>query len=248
MIYLKDSQIIPEVQAEMNGLDVFVLTIFPHIIENFLQYGIVRRAVEKGLLKVNTTDIRGAAKDKHKTVDDTPYGGGAGMIMKPDILADSLKSTEPFRNKRRTKVFFLTPQGKHFNQSLANQMSMLDEFVLVCGRYRAVDERFRELYVTDELNVGDYVLSGGEPAAMVVIDAVARLIPGVLNDFESGIEDSFQNGLLDCPWYTRPEVFEGRKVPDVLLSGNHAEIKKWRNEQSLKRTSQRRPDLLDNRG
>jgi len=231
----------------MNGLTVYILTIFPGIFEHFLQYGIVNRAIEKELLNVTITNIRDAAKDKHKTVDEPPYGGSAGMIMKSDILAESLKSTEPFRANRQPKVFFLTPQGKCFDQSRANKMSMLEEFILVCGRYRAVDERFRELYVTDELSIGDFVLSGGEPAAMVIIDAVARLIPGVLNDFESGIEDSFQNGLLDCPWYTRPKVFEGRKVPDVLLSGNHAEIKKWRYEQSLKRTRQRRADLLDNR-
>lgn len=230
----------------MTGLSVYVLTIFPGLFENFFNYGIVRRAIEKSLLKVITVNIRDSAHDKHKTVDDMPYGGGAGMIMKTDILAASLESTEPFKNNRHPNVFMLTPQGKRFEQSDANRMSMLDELILVCGRYRAVDERFRELYVTDELSIGDYVLSGGEPAAMVVIDAIARLLPGVLNDFESGMEDSFQNGLLDCPWYTRPEVFKGCKVPDVLLSGNHAEIKKWRNEQSLRRTREKRPDLLEN--
>ncbi len=244
LIFLRDSLVIPKVQDKMT---VYVLTIFPGIFESFLEYGIVKRSIEKGLLDVKITDIRNSAKDKHGTVDDTPYGGGAGMIMKPDILADSLKLIEPFKANRRPKVIFLTPQGERFNQSRANQLSILDEFILVCGRYRAVDERFRELYVTDELNIGDFVLSGGEPAAMIVIDAIARLIPGVLNDFESGIEDSFQDDLLDCPWYTRPEVFEGLKVPDILLSGNHAEIKKWRYEQSLKRTRQRRPDLLDER-
>ncbi len=230
----------------MGRLSIHILSIFPGIFEDLLNYGIVRRAVEKKLLDVSIVNIRDSAPDKHKTVDDVPYGGGAGMIMKPDILAASLESTVPFREHRRPEVVFLTPQGKRFDQSHANKMSMLDEFILICGRYRAVDERFREICVTDEISIGDYVLSGGEPAAMVFIDAVARLIPGVLNDFESGIEDSFQNALLDCPWYTRPEVFEGRKVPDVLLSGNHAEIKKWRYEQSLKRTRQRRPDLLDN--
>ena len=230
----------------MKGMTVYVLTIFPGMIESLLNYGIVRRAVEKELLNVSIVNIRDAAGDRHKTVDDKPYGGGAGMIMKPDILASSLESTVPFKENRRPDVIFLTPQGKRFNQSRANQLSMLDEFILVCGRYRAIDERFREMYVTEELSVGDYVLSGGEPAAMVIVDTVARLIPGVLSDFESGIDDSFQNSLLDCPWYTRPEIFKGHKVPDVLLTGNHAEIKKWRNEQALKRTGQRRPDLLDN--
>jgi len=229
----------------MVALTVHVLTLFPGIFEGFLNFGIVRRAVEKGLLEVELVNIRDSARDKHGTVDDVPYGGGRGMIMKPDVLAASLESTRPFRERRRPRVFFLTPQGRPFNQSLANEMSLLDEFVLVCGRYRAVDERFRRLFVTDELSIGDYVLSGGEPAAMVVIDAVARLIPGVLHDFESGIDDSFQNGMLDCPWYTRPEDFRGLKVPDVLLSGDHAEIRRWREEKSLERTKERRPDLLE---
>ncbi len=229
----------------MNGLTVYVLTIFPGIFEHFLQYGIVRRAVEKKLLDVSIVNIRDSAPDKHKTVDEPPHGGSSGMIMKHDILPDSLKSTEPFRANRYPEVFFLTPQGKCFDQSRANQMSMLDEFILICGRYRAVDERFRELYVTDELSIGDFVLSGGEAAALVIIDAVVRLIPGVLGDFESGIADSFQNGQLDCPWYTRPETFEELKVPDVLLSGNHVEIQKWRAQQALERTRLKRPDLLE---
>ncbi|MFC1693753.1 tRNA (guanosine(37)-N1)-methyltransferase TrmD [Candidatus Latescibacterota bacterium] len=225
-------------------MNVYILTIFPDIFDSFLRYGIVKRAIDKKLLNVIKINIRDAARDKHKTIDDTPYGGGAGMIMKPDILTASLKSTVPFIEKRKTEVLLLTPQGKRFDQPMANMLSMQNEFILVCGRYRGVDERFRELYVTEELSIGDYVLSGGEPAAMVVIDAVARLIPGVLHDFESGIEDSFQNGLLDCLWYTRPEVFEGLRVPETLLSGNHAEIKKWRYGQSIERTKKRRPDLL----
>ena len=167
------------------------------------------------------------------------------MIMKPDILANSLKSTLKGCKKKHPEVILLTPQGKQLDQSYANKLSMEEEFILVCGRYRGVDERFRQLYVTEELSIGDYVLSGGEPAAIVVIDVVARLIPGVLNDFESGIEDSFQENILDCPWYTKPRNFEGIKVPDVLLSGNHNEIKKWRYEQSLKQTRERRPDLLN---
>ena len=222
-----------------------MLTIFPESIESFLRYGIVRRAIERKLFSVSVTNIRDAATDRHRTVDDTPYGGGAGMIMKPDILAASLKSTVPFRDGRRPPVILLTPQGKRFHQSRANELSMAGEFILVCGRYRAVDERFRKQYVTEELSIGDYVLSGGEAAALVVIDTVVRLIPGVLHDFESGIEDSFQDGLLDCPWYTRPETFEDVRVPDVLLSGNHNAIKKWRSRMSLERTRVKRPDLLD---
>ena len=222
------------------------MTIFPGLFEQFLRYGIVKRAIEKDLVSIIVVNIRDVAYDKHKTVDDTPYGGGAGMVMKPDILAASLKSTLPFREHRQPRVILLTPQGKRFDQSWANKLSLFNEIILICGRYRAIDERFRQLYVTDELSIGDYVLSGGEYASMVVIDAIIRLIPGVLNDFESGIEDSFQNGLLDCPWYTKPEMFEGLRVPDVLLSGNHADIKKWRQEQSVKNTRLRRPDLLKN--
>ena len=232
---------------KMGGLSISVLTIFPDMIDSFLKFGIVKRAIEKKLFSVEIQNIRDAATDRHRTVDDTPYGGGSGMIMKPDILAAALKLTPPFREGRKPRVFLLTPQGRRFDQSYANEMSLLDEFVLVCGRYRAVDERFRELYVTDELSIGDYVISGGEAAAMVVIDAVSRLLPGVMNDFESGIDDSFQNGMLDCSWYTRPEIFEGLSVPDVLMGGNHAEIKKWRSKKSLQRTKEKRPDLLNHK-
>ncbi len=230
--------------SKMNMVTIHVLTIFPGIFESFMKFGILRRAFEKGLLKVNLINIRDSAINRHGTVDDTPYGGGAGMIMKPDILAISLKSAFKDCAKKRPEVILMTPQGKQFDQFQANKLSISDEFILVCGRYRGVDERFRQLYVTDELSIGDYVLSGGETAAMVVIDAVARLIPGVLNDFESGLEDSFQENYLDCPWYTKPDIFDGMKVPDVLLSGDHAKIKKWRHEQSLKRTVTRRPDLM----
>ncbi len=229
----------------MSKLSIHVMTLFPGIFESYLQYGIIHRAINKGFLEVNLVNIRDSAKDRHCTVDDTPFGGGAGMIMKPDILASSLKSTMESCKKKHPDVILLTPQGKRFDQSQANKLSMAEEFVLICGRYRGVDERFRQLYVTDELSIGDYVLSGGEPAAIVVIDVVTRLIPGVLNDFESGIEDSFQENYLDCPWFTKPRIFEGIKVPDVLLNGNHNEIKKWRSEQSLKRTLERRPDLID---
>lgn len=228
----------------MDVLSISILTLFPEMFEGFFRFGIIRRAIEKGLVAIELVNIRDSAQDKHKTVDDTPYGGGAGMVMKVDVLAASLATTKPFREKRKPKVILLTPQGRQFNQSYATHLSLGTEFVLVCGRYRAIDERFCELYVTDEVSIGDYILTGGEPAAMAVVDAVIRLVPGVLHDFESGMDDSFQNSLLDCPWYTRPEVFEGWRVPKILLNGNHAEIKKWRHEQSLKRTCERRPDLL----
>jgi len=227
------------------GLSIHVMTLFPEIFEGFLSHGIVSRGIKKNLLDVNLVNIRDAAKDRHRTVDDIPYGGGAGMLMKADILSDSLESTAPFREGRKPPVIFLTPQGKTLTQSEANRLSLLDEFVLVCGRYRGVDERFRELYVTDEISIGDFVLTGGEPAAMVLVDSVSRLLPGVMGDFESGMDDSFQNGLLDCPWYTRPNDFRGMIVPEVLTSGDHARIYKWRHEQSILRTKERRPDLLD---
>ena len=229
----------------MEGLSIHVLTIFPGMIESFLQYGIIKRALDKQRFSVLVVNIRDSAADRHHTVDDTPYGGGAGMVMKPDILAASLKSIPRFAEGRQPHVILLTPQGKRLDQSVANRLSLTDEFVMVCGRYRGIDERFCERYVDEEISIGDFVLSGGEAAALVVIEAVVRLIPGVLGDFESGIEDSFQDGLLDCPWYTRPETFEGLRVPDVLLSGNHAEIQKWRAQQALERTQSKRPDLLE---
>jgi tRNA (guanine37-N1)-methyltransferase len=230
----------------MNSLTIDVLTIFPEMFESFLKYGILKRAVDKRLVNICLTNIRDSSSDRHKTVDDTPYGGGAGMIMKADILAASLKTVKSYSQGKKVPVIYLTPQGKRFDQSEANRLSMSGEFILICGRYRSIDERFVEKYVTEEISVGDFVLSGGEVAAMVVIDAVTRLIPGAMQDFESGMEDSFQDGLLDCPWYTRPEVFENLKVPDELLSGNHALIKKWRQEESLKRTRSKRPDLIEN--
>ena len=225
----------------MEHLTVHVLSLFPDIIDQYCRFGIVRRAVESGLLRIDTVNIRDFAGDRHGTVDDTPYGGGAGMIMKADVLARSLQSV--IREGEKTHVVLLTPQGRTLTQTLANEMSLWGEFTLVCGRYRGVDDRFRERYVTEELSVGDYVLSGGEPAAVVVIDTVARLVPGVMQDFESGCDDSFQNDLLDCPWYTRPLTFEGLTVPEVLLSGDHAKIRKWRQSQAEKKTRERRPEL-----
>lgn len=222
---------------------ITVLTLFPGMFEGFLNTGIVRRAIAGDKAAVEFVDIRDAATDRHRTVDDNPYGGGAGMVLRADVLANALRGSTPFLEGRNPPVVLLTPQGERFDQSTANRYSLLDEFVLVCGRYRGVDERFRDQCVTEELSIGDYVLSGGEPAAIVVIDAVVRLIPGVLHDFESGIADSFQDGLLDCPWYTRPEEFEGLRVPDVLMSGDHAAIRDWRTAQSIARTRERRPDL-----
>ncbi|MFC1490430.1 tRNA (guanosine(37)-N1)-methyltransferase TrmD [Candidatus Latescibacterota bacterium] len=231
----------------MSKLTIHILTLFPEYFNSSFKFGVTGRAMENGLIKTNPVNIRDSAEDRHGTVDDTPYGGGSGMIMKPDVLAKSLKSVLEKCKKKNPDVIFLTPQGRKFDQSIANKLSISEEIILICGRYRGVDERFREKYVTDEISVGDYVLSGGEPAALVMVDVVSRLIPGVLNDFESGIEDSFQDNLLDCPWYTRPKNFEGIEVPDILLGGNHDKIDKWRREQSLKRTLERRPDLIENK-
>jgi tRNA (guanine37-N1)-methyltransferase len=229
----------------MNRLDIHVLTLFPEMMDSFLRFGILKRAVERDLVRVSTADIRQFAVDRYGTVDDTPYGGGAGMVMRADVLAACLGSLDPIKEGRRVPVIYLSPQGRRFDQDYANRLSMLPEFVLVCGRYRGIDERFIEQHVTEELSIGDYVISGGEVAAMAVIEAVARLVPGVMNDFESGLEDSFQDGLLDCPWYTRPAEFEGLRVPEVLMSGDHARIGKWREREAVARTRARRPDILN---
>lgn len=226
-------------------MKVHILTISPGIFDGFLSNGVVKRAIEKSKLEVNIINIRDFAEDKYSSVDDTPYGGGAGMIMRADILSKCFKSVLAQCDTTDPSVIYLTPQGKTLDQEKANSLSLKREFILICGRYRGIDERFVEKYVTDELSIGDYVLSGGEPAAMVVIDSIARLIPGVLNDFESGIEDSFQDNLLDCPWFTRPAEFEGIKVPEVLMSGDHRKIKEWRINQAYKRTVEKRPDILN---
>jgi len=229
----------------MPGIRITVLTIFADLVKGFLRYGMANRAIEKNLLAVDVKDIRNAATDRHRTVDDSPYGGGAGMVIKPDVLAAALKSCNQYRREPSTPVILMSPQGKRFDQAYANQLSLTGGFILVSGRYRGIDERFIRRYVTEELSIGDYVLTGGEIPAMAVIDSVSRLIPGVLGDFESGLEDSFQDGLLDCPWYTRPEEFEGIRVPDVLLSGDHAAIRNWRNDTALQVTREKRPDLLE---
>jgi tRNA (guanine37-N1)-methyltransferase len=221
-----------------------VLTIFPDLIRDILSYSIPGRAIEAGLVDVRAHDLRDHTDDRHRTVDDAPYGGGAGMVFKPEPIARALEAIQA-EVKAPGKVIFLTPEGERLDQPMANRLSMEDHLVLLCGRYRGVDERVRQLHVTDEVSIGDYVLSGGELAALVLIDAVVRLIPGAVGDAESALEDSFQNGLLDCPWYTRPNVFEGLSVPEVLLGGNHAEIAEWRHAEALRRTRERRPDLLD---
>ncbi len=219
-----------------------ILTLFPDLFSPLLKEGILGRAVKKGLVDVRLTNIRTFAQGPHKATDDRPYGGGNGMVMKPDTLFRSLRSIE--RLEGRSRVILLTPQGQIFDQSSAWELSRWDQLILICGRYEGVDERIRSDYIDMELSIGDYILSGGELGTMVVIDAVSRLIPGVLGGERSSLEDSFEDGLLEHPHYTRPQVFKGKEVPPVLLSGDHEKIRIWRRTESLRRTLERRPDLL----
>ncbi len=221
-----------------------VITLFPDMIENVARFGVTGRAAESGRLDLRSWNPRDYATDRHRTVDDRPYGGGPGMVMKVAPLGDAIADARA-SSGRRFRTVYLSPQGRRFGQAVADELAAEPGLILVAGRYEGVDERFIEREVDDELSIGDYVLSGGELAAMVVIDAVARLLPGVLGDEDSAKEDSFVDGLLDCPHYTRPEDIEGQRVPQVLLDGNHAEIRRWRLKQSLGRTWERRPDLLD---
>ncbi|MDZ7374748.1 MAG: tRNA (guanosine(37)-N1)-methyltransferase TrmD [candidate division KSB1 bacterium] len=226
-------------------LRIHLVTGFPNLVQSPLQESILRRAQAKGLVRIDVYDLRRYTTDKHKQIDDYPYGGGPGMILKPEpifrCVRQILKECEP----ERPRVILLTPDGVTFHQKLAEELSRERHLVLISGHYKGVDERVRQALVTDEISIGDYVLSGGELPALVLIDAVVRLVPGVLSDFESASTDSFARGLLDHPHYTRPEVFEGMRVPEVLLSGHHAEIEKWRLEQALERTRLRRPDLYE---
>jgi len=219
-----------------------ILTLFPNLFMPFLEEGVLGRAVKKGMLDIRLTDIRSFADGRHKVTDDRPYGGGNGMVMKPDPIYQALKSIE--RTEDQTSVILLTPQGIKFDQSLAWDLAGRKHIILICGRYEGVDERIIAGHVDLELSIGDYVLSGGELGALVVVDAVSRLIPGVLGGERSNIEDSFEDGLLEHPHFTRPRNFMGQEVPDVLLSGDHERIRIWRRTESLKRTLQKRPDLL----
>jgi len=223
---------------------VEVVTLFPEMVEGALKFGVLGRAIERGLVSVGTEDPRRHTQDVHKTVDDRPYGGGPGMVMKVETLRAAIHAAK-VRAGAGAKVIYLSPQGRALDQRGVQELSQHPALVLVAGRYEGVDERLLEAEVDEEWSIGDYVLSGGELPALVMIDALARLIPGALNDEESAAQDSFMNGLLDCPHYTRPEVFEGQRVPEVLLSGDHAAIRRWRMQQMLGRTWLRRPDLLE---
>ena len=220
-----------------------VLTLFPELFSSFLKETILGRAVKAGLVDIRMVNIRSFARGRHLVTDDRPFGGGEGMVMKPGPISRALESID--RIKDRSLVLLLTPQGRTLDQPLAWELSRMEQLILICGRYEGVDERIRTSSIDLELSIGDYVLSGGEMAAMVVMDAVSRLVPGVLGGERSAQEDSFEEGLLEYPQYTRPRVFKNQEVPAVLLSGDHEKIRMWRRTESLKRTLERRPDLLE---
>lgn len=214
----------------------------PQLLKSPLTESILKRAQERNLAEIVVHDLRSYAHDKHKIVDQPPYGGGAGMILKPEPIFECIEKLQSER--AYDEVIYVTADGEPFHQQTANRLSMKKNLIILCGHYKGIDERVREKLITKEISIGDYVLTGGELAAMVIADAVVRLIPGVINDGESALNDSFQDGLLDAPSYTRPPEFRGMKVPEVLLGGNHAEIGAWREEQRKLRTKQRRKDLL----
>lgn len=227
-------------------MKIFVVTAFPKLVRGPLDESIIKRAVGKEIVSIKILDLRDFTNDKHKQVDDYPYGGGAGMILKPEPFfraVEHIKAQEVLENPN---VILMTPQGKSYTQDRAKSLARESDLIFLCGHYKGIDERVREYLVTEEISIGDYVLTGGELAAAVVIDSVVRLLPGAIGDFDSALSDSFENGLLDCPYYTRPEGYRGMKVPQILLSGHHAEIEKWRKDKSLERTEIRRADLLGN--
>jgi tRNA (guanine37-N1)-methyltransferase len=219
-----------------------IVTGLPKLLESPLQESIIRRAQDKGKVQILVHDLREFTHDKHKTIDDTPYGGGAGMILKPEPVFECVENLQ--QQRAYGEIILLAADGETLNQRVANDLSLKENLLLICGHYKGVDERVRESLVTRVLSIGDFVLTGGELAAAVVVDAVVRLVPGVLNDSESALSDSFQDGLLGAPQYTRPPEYRGMKVPDVLLSGNHSEIEKWRQSQRAERTESRRSDSL----
>jgi tRNA (guanine37-N1)-methyltransferase len=224
----------------VGGVKIAVLTLFPGMFAGPLDESIVKRAREAGLLELTLHNLRDYAHDRHRTVDDRPFGGGPGMLLKPEPLFEAVEKLA----RETTRVVLLSPAGRTFNQAIARELAQLDDLLLISGHYEGFDERVREQLADDELSIGDYVLTNGALPAMVIIDAVTRLLPGALGDDTSSHEESFSHGLLEYPQYTRPAEFRGMKVPEVLLSGNHAQIAKWRAEQASARTKERRPDLL----
>jgi tRNA (guanine37-N1)-methyltransferase len=225
-----------------------VVTIFPQLIKNFADYGVIKEAFSKEIIRLNIHNLRDFSKDRHRKVDDKPYGGGFGMVMMVQPFFDAVrfikKENKDVKSEKRKTILF-TPRGKVLNQKMVKELSGMENIIMLCGRYEGVDERVSELVVDLEISAGDYVLTGGEIPAMILIDGIARLMPGVINSIESLDVESFEKNLLEYPQYTRPSVFRNRKVPEILLSGNHAEIEKWRKEKSEKITRERRPDLFD---
>lgn len=224
-------------------MHIDILTVLPELLESPLQHSMMKKAQEKGLLTVQVHQLRKWAVNEYGQVDDYQYGGGAGMVMMCEPLAKAIE--ELSQTKKFDEIIFLTPDGEKFNQKTANRLSLKENLLLVCGHYKGIDERIRQHFVTKEISIGDYVLSGGELPAAILVDAIGRLLPGVLNDETSALTDSFQDNLLAPPVYTRPEDFRDWKVPEVLMSGDHKKIEEWRQEQSLLRTKERRPDLLN---
>ena len=221
-----------------------ILTLFPEMVMDGLNTSIIGRAIDAGLLEINAVNIRDYSTNKHMKVDDYPYGGGAGLVMQPEPVYRAYKDFEKDM-KKKPRVVYLTPQGTTFHQEMAKELAKEEELVFLCGHYEGIDERVLEEIVTDYVSIGDYVLTGGELPAMVMIDSISRLVPGVLHNDDSAGDESFENGLLEYPQYTRPPVFLDKEVPEVLLSGHHENIRKWRHEQSVKRTKERRPDLWE---
>jgi tRNA (guanine37-N1)-methyltransferase len=218
-----------------------ILTLFPEMFAGPLDESIIKRARERALVDIRIHNIRDHSKDKHRSADDRPFGGGPGMVMTPGPIFECFETEVP----AGTHLVYMTPEGTPLTQAKARELASRESFAVLCGHYEGVDERVRQALVSEEISIGDYVLTGGELPAMVLVDAVVRLLPGALGHEDSAVQDSFSNGLLDCPHYTRPESFRGMQVPEVLLSGNHAEIARWRGEQAEKRTRERRPDLTD---
>jgi tRNA (guanine37-N1)-methyltransferase len=223
-------------------VDIDILTLFPEAFQGVFSFSIFQRAIEQKLVSIAVHNIRDYTHDKHHTADDYPYGGGAGMVLKPEPIFEAVAA---IKKEDETPVILLSPQGRLFCQQIAQEFAACRRLIIICGHYEGVDERVSEHLVTDEISIGDYVLSGGEPAAVVVIDAVVRLLPGVLGSAESLVDDSHVSGLLEYPQYTRPPVYREWSVPEVLLSGNHAQIAQWRREQAIRRTLKRRPELLE---
>lgn len=225
-------------------MKIHIITAFPNLLRGPLDESIIKRSVEKKLVEFFIHDLREYSSDKHHRVDDYPYGGGPGMIMKPEPIFGCIEAVIEKFNLASSEIIFLTPQGKKFSQVKAKELALRENLVLLCGHYKGVDERVRDYWGMDEVSIGDYVLTGGELPALVIIDAVIRLIPGVISDLESAKTDSFYQGTLDCPYYTRPEIFRGMAVPEILLSGNHAEIDNWRKQEAFQRTLKIRPELV----